>query len=752
LASELGNRLSGSADLFQGDRRQPQASINFVTAHDGFTLHDLVTYNGKHNEANGENNQDGADDNHAWNCGVEGETDDVEIIGLRERQKRNLLATLLLSQGVPMLVGGDEMGRTQGGNNNAYCQDNEISWIDWKLDDRRRQLFDFTRQLIALRKKHPVLQRRRFFEGDFIWESASKDLAWLRPDGTEMSPHDWQKPWISTLGFMLGGDAIPMIDERGERLIDDDVLVLMNAHYEMVEFQLPVEDGRETWLVEFDTADPSKQRETPSKGSYPVAPRSLVLLRQPLEGRVGVPVHVAKQAERRHRRAGAVIPLSAIRSETGWGVGEIGDLPRFAKWANSAGLSVLQLLPVHDVTTTGPSPYAPVSAFAIDPVYLSLDECDDFVAAGGRESLSEETRQKIKVANEAAAIDWPSARALKREGILLAFERFLRDEWNQKSARASQLGIYMKEQRAWLDDYALFSVLHEVHGSAWSEWPYDARDRDPGTLARVRDEHREQLLQVKWLQWQLDGQWRRARREASASGVELMGDLPFTVAVDSADVWAHRELFRLDQHVASPPDATSPAGHDWGLPVFDWDALTRDDYSWVKARAMRAGELYGLCRVDHVIGLYRTYYRTLDGRSKGFTPPQEAVQLMLGETLLRIMSRWTEVIAEDLGMVPEFLRPSLERLGIPGYRVLRWEKDGAQFRDPQSWPSASVATVATHDTESMAAWYDGLGVDERTELLKLPGLTDLDPKKPFDDRTRDRLLALLYKAPSTLAL
>jgi 4-alpha-glucanotransferase len=167
---------------------------------------------------------------------------------------------------------------------------------------------------------------------------------------------------------------------------------------------------------------------------------------------------------------------------------------------------------------------------------------------------------------------------------------------------------------------------------------------------------------------------------------------------------------------------------------------------------MRAGELYGLCRVDHVIGLYRTYYRTLDGRSKGFTPPQEAVQLMLGETLLRIMSRWTEVIAEDLGMVPEFLRPSLERLGIPGYRVLRWEKDGAQFRDPQSWPSASVATVATHDTESMAAWYDGLGVDERTELLKLPGLTDLDPKKPFDDRTRDRLLALLYKAPSTLAL
>jgi 4-alpha-glucanotransferase len=752
LASELGNRISGSADLFQGDRRQPQASINFVTAHDGFTLNDLVSYNGKHNEANGENNQDGADDNHAWNHGHEGESDDPEVLELRARQQRNLLASLLLSQGVPMLLGGDEMGRSQAGNNNAYCQDNAISWFDWKLDERRRRLFDFTRQLIALRRRHPVLQRRRFFEGDFIWESASKDLAWLRPDGAEMSPHDWQKAWISTLGFMLGGDAIPMIGERGERLIDDDLLVLMNAHHEPVEFQLPIEDGRDTWLVEFDTADPDKPRETPCTGSYPVAGRSLVLLRQPLAGRVGVPVHVAKQAERRRRRAGVVIPLSAIRSESSWGVGEIADLPRFARWARSAGLSVVQLLPVHDVSTTGPSPYAPVSAFALDPAYLSLDACEDFVAAGGQDALPEALRQQLAAAKLAERIDWSAVRKIKRAGIQLAFERFLRDEWNQKSARASQLGVYMKEQRAWLDDYALFSVLHARFNAAWTDWPHSARDRDPGALASVRTEHRDDMLQVKWLQWQLDSQWRRARREVSGSGVELMGDQPFTVAIDSADVWSQRDLFRLDRHVASPPDATSPTGHDWGLPVFDWGALMRDDFSWVKARAMRTGELYGLCRVDHVIGLYRTYYRTVDGRSEGFTPHQEANQLLLGETLLHIMSRWTEVIAEDLGMVPAFLRPSLERLAIPGYRVLRWEKDGEHFREPHSWPSASVATVATHDTESLADWYDALSVEERRELLQLPGLGELAADQPFDERVRDRLLAQLYAAPSTLAL
>jgi len=241
--AELAYRLSGSSDLYQDDGRKPYASINFITAHDGFTLHDLVSYGSKHNEANGERNQDGADDNQSWNCGVEGETDDPEIRAFRERQKRNMLATLLLSQGVPMLLGGDEMGRTQRGNNNAYCQDSELSWFDWKLDERGRALIAFTRQMIALRKSQPVLRQNRFLVGDFIWDSQSRDLSWLRPDGNEMNPEDWQKPWISSLGFMLGGDAIRMMDERGERVVGDGVLVLLNGHHEPVKFQLPSEGG-----------------------------------------------------------------------------------------------------------------------------------------------------------------------------------------------------------------------------------------------------------------------------------------------------------------------------------------------------------------------------------------------------------------------------------------------------------------------------------------------------------------------------
>jgi glycogen operon protein len=761
LASEIGYRLTGSADMYSGDRREPQASINFLTAHDGFTLHDLVTYGGKHNEANGERGQDGADDNQSWNHGAEGETDDAGIIALRERQKRNLLSTLFLSQGVPMLLGGDEMGRTQRGNNNAYCQDNEISWFDWTLDERRRRLLDFTRRLIKLRQHHPALQRQRFFEGDFIWESDSKDLAWLRPDGEEMTPTDWQMPWISSLAFTLGGDALPAVDERGARLIDDSLLVLLNAYHEPITFKLPEEEGAGRWLVQLDTADPEKVADAPAAREYKVEARSLVMMRRPLDEKTmreaaTAPVRVAKKhAERRRRRAGVVIPLFSIRSKTGWGVGEIGDLAAFAGWAAGAGFSVLQLLPVQALAGGDASPYSPASAYALDPAYLSLDACEDFTAAGGRDALPAATREKLAAAIGAPSVDWGAVRAVKQEAIGLAFARFMRDEWNGNSARARRLIAFIKENRTWLDDYALFRTWHDEYRKSWVDWPRGARERSAGVVAAWREQRRDEILRVKWTQWQLDEQWRRARRAVAAAGVNLMGDLPFVVATDSADVWASRGVFRLDRHLGTPPaeGEADSEGQDWGLPIYDWAAMERDDFNWLHDRAVRAGALFSLYRVDHAVGFYRTYYRGTEGESHGFSPPDEPAQLRLGETLMRMMSRFGEVVAEDLGPQPPFLRPSLERLAIPGYRVLRWEKnDDGSYRDPASWPLASVATNATHDTDSTAAWYDALSPDERAKLRAVPGLGELDPEKPFDDHARDLLLRAIYAAPSTLAL
>jgi isoamylase len=282
VSSEVGFRLTGSSDLYESNGRRPHASINFVVAHDGFTLHDLVSYDRKHNEANGEENRDGEGHNDSWNHGVEGPTDDPAILALRERQKRNLMTTLLISQGVPMICGGDEISRTQRGNNNAYCQDNEISWHDWDLDDPKRELLAFTQRLIALRHAHPVLRRRHFFSGGYVRGSGLKDIVWFRPDGREMTSADWNAPGAHSLGMLLGGDAIPSLDTYGERIVGDTLLILVNAHHEPSSFELPAIEWGDPWQVLVDTRTatlPDVAVPTHAGEKYELASRSMAVLR-----------------------------------------------------------------------------------------------------------------------------------------------------------------------------------------------------------------------------------------------------------------------------------------------------------------------------------------------------------------------------------------------------------------------------------------------------------------------------------------
>ncbi|TDW70662.1 glycogen debranching protein GlgX [Kribbella pratensis] len=250
--AEFASRLTGSSDLYQDDSRRPLASINFVTAHDGFTLHDLVSYNEKHNEANGEGGKDGESHNRSWNCGVEGPTDDPEVLRLRANQQRNFLTTLLISQGVPMIAHGDELGRTQQGNNNVYCQDNELSWVNWELTEPQKHLLEFTRSVVRLRNNHPVLRRRRFFHGDTGVDGLG-DLVWFTPKGTEMQNGDWQQNDARAIAVFLNGEAISEPDPRGEPVVDDSFLILMNSNYEPVDFLLPPEEYGESWTVAVDT-------------------------------------------------------------------------------------------------------------------------------------------------------------------------------------------------------------------------------------------------------------------------------------------------------------------------------------------------------------------------------------------------------------------------------------------------------------------------------------------------------------------
>jgi 4-alpha-glucanotransferase len=462
------------------------------------------------------------------------------------------------------------------------------------------------------------------------------------------------------------------------------------------------------------------------------------------------------------RRAGVLIPLFSIRAGgRSWGLGEIPDLVPFARWAARAGFSVVQILPVNEPSGGQASPYSACTSFALDPVYIALEDVEDFHAAGGVAALAADLQNRLVAARAAERVRWEDIRPVKQAALRVAYERFVAD--SPGTPRAAALEAFAHEEADWLDEYCLFSALHDEQGDkAWTDWPAPLRDRDPAALAAARERLADAIAEKRYVQWLANVQWHAACDEAKRSGVELMGDLPFLVSGDSSDIWSRADEFRLDLSTGVPPDAFSVDGQDWGLPVFRWDVMARTGHVWMRSRARRAADLYGLFRVDHVVGLYRTFYRPASGPHNGpgkFTPEDEPDQIRLGEynlTLLdgRLEGAGGRVIAEDLGVVPDFVRTSLRSLGIPGYRVLRWEKDGSVFRDPARWPSLSVGTTGTHDTEPMSEWFDALDEDERRAFLDIPALSPLRARFPrqFDVDVRDAILACVYGSGSDLIL
>ncbi len=283
LIGDFAQRFTGSADLYEASGRKPHASVNFITAHDGFTLQDLVSYNEKHNEANGEESRDGSNDNRAWNCGAEGPTDDPKIHELRTRQKRNLFASLLLSQGVPMVLAGDELSHTQNGNNNAYCQDNEISWLNWDLNEEQQRFLEFAAHMILMRRRHPVFSRRRFLQSDTTTADGLKEILWLNESGDEMTVEQWNLHHARCLGVYLAGAAIERSDGRGRPVKDSNFLLLFNAHHETIPFTMPTFLKDRSWWTELDTSmeeNPFVRRRHAADTPYPLQGRSLVLLRE----------------------------------------------------------------------------------------------------------------------------------------------------------------------------------------------------------------------------------------------------------------------------------------------------------------------------------------------------------------------------------------------------------------------------------------------------------------------------------------
>ena len=426
------------------------------------------------------------------------------------------------------------------------------------------------------------------------------------------------------------------------------------------------------------------------------------------------------------RRAGMLVPLFSVPSARGWGIGEIGDVERMTTWLAGAGQRLLQLLPITETSPLDPSPYGSLSAMAVDPQYITLDAMEDFAATGGEGQLDAKRRAALDQVRSASTIDYRTVRDLKQVALRRAFGHFLATEWVGRSSRAATFRAFRDEQAWWLDDYALFRALHARYGErAWTEWPEPIRTRRPDVLEMERAALGDEILFRQYLQWVAGDQWAAAR--AASRGVALFGDLPFMVSADSADVWARQDLFRMDGSVGVPPDAFSATGQDWGLPPYRWDVVIERDFDWLRQRATRMADLFDGCRVDHVVGFYRTFVRPRGGGEGEFTPRDEDAQRALGERVLDVLrSAGIEVVAEDLGTVPDFVRESLARMGIPGYKVFRWERHwhepGEPFKDPAHYPAAAVATSGTHDTETMAVWWERAPADERLAVLAVPSI------------------------------
>ncbi|MGE4223567.1 MAG: 4-alpha-glucanotransferase [Vicinamibacterales bacterium] len=453
------------------------------------------------------------------------------------------------------------------------------------------------------------------------------------------------------------------------------------------------------------------------------------------------------------RQSGIGMPLFSLTSSRSWGIGEFADLPVFGSWCAAAGQRYVQLLPLNEISPGETSPYSSMTAMALDPIYIRVADVPDFSALGGEAALDAADRQTLAALRAAPRVRYAEVRAFKSRWLRRAFLRFVDEELVRGTARAEAFRDYEAREGWWLDAYVTFRAIHAARDErAWWDWEPSLAFADPGAVREVVVALGTERRYRAWLQWIAESQWQAAR---AAAAVRVFGDLPFMVSADSPDVWARRQEFMLDATVGVPPDAFSDTGQDWGLPPWRWQVMQDTGFQWMRLRARRTAALFDGVRIDHLVGLYRVYVRPLDPTvARRFSPPDERTQSRLGARLLGLyQDSGIEVVAEDLGTVPDFVRWSMARLGVPGFKVMRWERvwntPGEPLIAPSDYPEVSVALTGTHDTEAMAEWWAEAPAPLRASMAGICGLPpEVAAATPYVPVVRDAVLRTLLASRS----
>jgi len=451
------------------------------------------------------------------------------------------------------------------------------------------------------------------------------------------------------------------------------------------------------------------------------------------------------------RVSGVLLPLFALRARNDFGIGDFGAAEAWFRWLEAAGQRLWMVLPLLPTARGDVSPYATRSAFGLNPLFIHVDGLPEYRAAGGLSILSEEERRLLEEARASHRIKYPSVFRVKWTALWAAFRQFER----QPGSRSEDLEKFRRENTGWLDSYALYAAMSEDQEQRpWWEWPRGVRQRRPEALAAASERLAQLVRFHTWLQFVAHEQWGAVRQAARARGVLLGGDEPFIVGQDSADTWANPTLLRRDARLGVPPDDFSETGQDWGLPYFDFAAMEREGWGWLRLRAQYAAADFDLRRVDHAVGYFRQWIRDEQTPAGRFLPPTEKEQQELGEKIFPILSEGAGIVAEDLGVVPPFVRQVLTRLEIPGYRVLRWEKDETVFRNPHQFPPVSLVTTGTHDTETLREWWEAAPEAERAAAAQAwPEFEGLRPPPgEFTPEVHRRLLAVAEQAASELCV